>query len=458
MSKVAVLDPALGMVDGHHAAFIDLLQSSDLCGLELELWCHQHVDPTLTAALASIAVKTKPHFSSDWYEWLDKRPTIEERSAYLALLVKEMVSALATIGNSTTTHLLYHTVDWLHALALNMALSQLGNRVDHLQHILLLMFDPGDSKNPARLARSLDYSLGFRQLLGRSNVQAFASCRDYAGTYPALLHPKEQPSRVEQQLPIHPCFLSDWQSWDVTPIPSPSTEQSTANTTKAPECYLLFMGDPREDKGFLQLPALINALRMRQPEPPRLVVQHTAPKEWSSPEVKATAAELLRLANCTPSLQLHQQYWHDRDLRQAIIGSDAIVLNYDPQRFRHKTSGVLWLAAWLQKTVAVPPDTWLWQEAQRLGCPVIPVEHLKQGAAVMMPVDADLRTYCYRQSIFQPFFNWLKNVVISAPGQSQGSEYRRSTDAPATITSAATRRSALLRNGPERVEMESAHE
>src|SRR3546814_12812151 len=62
----------------------------------------------------------------------------------------------------------------------------------------------------------------------------------------------------------------------------------------------------------------------------------------------------------------------DEHLHEALAASSVFYMNYDAEPYAHKTSGLLWLAAWYRLPVAVPPGTWLEREARRLGVPLIP--------------------------------------------------------------------------------------
>src|SRR3546814_18598958 len=79
-------------------------------------------------------------------------------------------------------------------------------------------------------------------------------------------------------------------------------------------------------------------------------------------------------------------------------------MNYDAEAYAHKTSGLLWLAAWYRLPVAVPPGTWLEREARRLGVPLIPQgKALTPANAVVQARAFDKR---YFQTVFTPFHDW----------------------------------------------------
>src|SRR3546814_11688611 len=83
-------------------------------------------------------------------------------------------------------------------------------------------------------------------------------------------------------------------------------------------------------------------------------------------------------------------------------------MNYDAEAYAHKTSGLLWLAAWYRLPVAVPPGTWLEREARRLGVPLIP-----QGKA-LTPANAVVQARAFGkrsfQTVFTPFHDWLETL------------------------------------------------
>lgn len=417
--RLAVIDPALGNVAGHHSAFAELLRSAPEHGFDTSLWCHQDFAAEPATQLTEQGIDIHASFSINWYEWSERDPSIRERHLYLAKLVQQLGNALLRIAAQGPATVLYHSLDWIQALALNICLDQLGERLTALQHWVLLMFvpalyQPADNLDSPRMDE-LNHSLGFRRLLIRKNVRAYCSCQDHQHRYRALFaSTAEQP----QAFDLFPSFVADWASLtapeDSTTLPINRSEGDRAKGTKTEgNSYLVFAGDPRPDKGFVKLPQLIKQLLKQDPFA-QLMVQHSPIPTWAAPEVESTARMLAEMSQDNSRLALHSQHWSEIQLHQSIRSVDQVILNYDPVCFANKSSGFLWIAAWYRKTIITHEHTWLWREASHLGCPTRSLaQMLSSEQRPWQPSSAQNVISTQRERTYAPFFTWLGNSITA---------------------------------------------
>src|SRR3546814_16383828 len=81
-----------------------------------------------------------------------------------------------------------------------------------------------------------------------------ASCGEYAAAYAALID-------HARPLHVHPCFLGDWR------------KRPARRTGGGEDRILLYVGEVKQEKGFLALPHVAEDLASRMQESSRLVIQ-----------------------------------------------------------------------------------------------------------------------------------------------------------------------------------------
>src|SRR3546814_9223086 len=196
--------------------------------------------------------------------------------------------------------------------------------------------------------------LGLARLPG---VELHASCGEYAAAYAALLD-------HARPLPVHPCFLGDWR------------KRPARRTGGGEDRILLYVGEVKQEKGFLALPQVAEDLASRMPERSRLVIQFVSVRNAAGRQV---LNELKGLAIRLPQIELHHGFWSDEHLHEALAASSVFYMNYAAEAYAHQTIGLLWLEAWYRLPVAVPPGTWLEREAGCHGGPLISNEAARKS-------------------------------------------------------------------------------
>jgi len=394
MTPLIVIDPALGRTGAHNLGFAELLVGQDavrergVCG-------NTAMDAELQARLAPACDLVAPVFDVDFYALAGKAGGVAEHWDWIYGLCKAYLAAFERVQArwpDRPVRLLYHTLSWEHATALALAIRQFGTRGARFLHVALLMYSPGVDEAGRTLdpQRRLNFRLAFSALRTAGEVALYASCGEYAQAYRHLLG-------LASPLPLHPCFIGDWRR------PRP------VRRAGAPETVLLYLGEIKQDKGFLDLPARLRR-ELAAPGPARrFVLQFTAVRTAAA---RAVVDELRALAASHPGVEIHEGFWSDAELDARLGAASVLRLDYDPAAYTHKTSGLLWLAAWHRLAVTVPAGSWLQREARRLGVAVIPADQPARSA--LARVDRKGEEHAYFEAIFAPFWEWLAGLPLPA--------------------------------------------
>ncbi len=139
--------------------------------------------------------------------------------------------------------------------------------------------------------------------------------------------------------------------------------EAMAETPVRPGKVQLFIGGARGEKGIRLLPAAVELLATEMPD-------STFAVDISDPggaDLAPALAELGSLADRLPNFELHLGPMDPRDYGRRLAEGEVIVLPYDRSSYLNRTSGVLWEAVYLGRSVIVPEDCWIEREAGRLG-------------------------------------------------------------------------------------------
>lgn len=385
--RIAILDPALGNSGAHNAGFAASLARGRHGATEAGVWCHQSLPETGRKALMAAGMAVASPFSIRFYELFGQGGTPAEHAGWISRLAAEYRTALTQVlahWPSGPILVVHHTLSWEHGLALAQAVGALGADGLRLRHMVLLMYSPGLDADGKVWDASLrtNFAAAFLMLAQQPHVHLYASCSEYATAYAALLG-RDQP------LPLHPCFLGDWA---IPPHKAPAADS-----------HLLYLGVVKADKGFLELPDRLKSLLRHATPETRYVIQYFGPGGKLNPRSRSVADTLAKLAKKNPQIVLHEGFWSDDALLAALAGASALHLTYDANAYRHKTSGLLWLAAWHGIAVTVPAESWLEREAQRLG-----IAHAAEQGGRIVRQQAGAGGSEYFRALFTPFWPWVE--------------------------------------------------
>lgn len=389
-TPLAILDPALGRTGAHNRGFAEMMAAE--AGGDLSFWCNVGISDKYKGVLSRRGATVSPLFSLDFYRLTHQPGGIAEHWDWVYGFAKDYEAALREVVSrwpGTPVRVLHHTLSWEHASALWLAIRQLGDAGRLLEHVALLMYSPGVAADGEVLdpIRRRNFRLAFSALAGLSNVSLHAACGEYAAAYASLLGTKAP-------LPLHPCFLGDWRRRPVSNLGSRS------------DSVLAYVGEIKQEKGFIDLPERL-ATMLRDPacSSQRFVVQIT---DARTPTAHEVLGKLRAMAAADRRIELHEGYWSDEELRYWFSHAAAICLDYDATVYSHKSSGLLWLAAWHGLPVRVPPESWLDREARRLGVPRIPSD--RAPVAKFARRDTGGADPEYFREIFAPFHRWIQSL------------------------------------------------
>ncbi|MDG3088657.1 hypothetical protein P7F88_22370 [Vibrio hannami] len=385
--KLIVADPGLESLSGHHAAVLDVLKEPGNKNLEVDIWCSNRASQEVQDYVSKSGYSVTPFFSTEFYGYYFQPAKLAERQVEIRLLASEYHRMLTADQNNSSTTILFHTMDWFHLWALSLAVKQHSISKNELPNMLvLLMFNPliklGDEVTTPL------YSSACRYLFQHPTIKMYAGDYETASQVSKLLD-------INECLPVHPCLISG----EITYSPASKTNKC-----------LLYCGDAKANKGFNQLPEILDTiLGGGVDESIEYVIHYT--NTSIDPELKNTESRLFRIAQAYKSLTLVKGFISQSELETLISSSSSMVMNYDPVVYQHKSSGMVWLAAKYGTALICLTDSWLNREADRLGLENVQIspEHL-EGALSFLSKKKQLPTTYYRQ-LFQPFSHWLNEQI-----------------------------------------------
>lgn len=339
-----ILDPNLESEAGHHLAYDLMIAKEALArGQAVTIVANQRF-----RAGSIHGVRILPHFSSTTYSVRHDDPVtgrfddIRHFNDELAAELDLLPAALFTRGDAvlaptvTETHLC-GLVGWMKSF----------DPMSAPLFVVHLMFPSGVSVNEAGglvvedPIAALAYRLAGRLVDGAGPpVHVFASGRQHAVEFGALFG---------RSVPAHPL--------PIRPEPAPGPNASGQEA-------LLFAGDARLDKG---IPLLAPLLRLLAPTHPEWIFSAHVNADGAWGEAAAAAA----LFGAEAARHRNARHLDGRlapeEYRSLLGRARLAVFPYDPQRYRRKSSGVLWEAISLGVPVIVPAETWLANEARGWG-------------------------------------------------------------------------------------------
>lgn len=419
--RIVVADPGLKGASGHNVAAVEAIDS--LCEFEcIEVYAQRNFVSPPSKNLGSQHVTIRPFFEAYFYDAFCPTTGITDSNEYTNLLARDyegLFRELAYRGGQNVV--LHHTMDWPHLLALGLANQRVGTTGSQLHHLVFLIFNPGvghglQTTDPRRL---LSYRISLSRLGCQANVSLFsggAECRQ------AFMHiaPGYGP------YPVHPCFFLD----ESCPAAPAREQDEKLNVSVSGARIALYLGDAKADKGFLELPGLVQDLAGIIGQQAEFIVAYNLNEQLDSDPIQQAVAALERLAQQDPRLKLSSEYLSNAGLREILLSCDFLVLNYDPAVYAEKSSGLLWLAAKHNKPVVVVGSSWLTREAERLGVPLCVVGSVNEllemiaanGSIAFAAKAADV---AYRQQIFRPLGDFLQEIIAGLGSEPDRSSPKR---------------------------------
>lgn len=344
-------DPGLRGTSGHHMAAIECL--SDVFGAD-RLVCdgYRDADEDLLRLLAERKVHFRSHFTTYLYDAYNVDWTIADAQPYIHKLAADYGRLIDDIaGSGEATAVIHHTVDWPHILALASALAGRKHLPDRAVHFVFLMFDPGVGWHGEVLSnrRYLNYRVALAILSQQSGIRVFTSCLDYYSVYRSAF-------KLPLEIGLHPCFFFNAPSVREHVLPEPDVKR-----------VVLYMGDAKAEKGFLQLADLAQVFLSQISADSEILVHYNLDGRLASAQLRRVSEALDMVSRQDKRLKVLKGYMAESSLTALLRVSSYVVFNYNAAAYANKTSGALWLACCIGVPVVVIGDSWLSREAQRIG-------------------------------------------------------------------------------------------
>lgn len=387
--RLVILDPGLNELGGHHPATLESIKSA-LAGktnTEIQVYCHQNCSSEFIAQQQTLKIRCVRHFKTPYYRFFYEVASQSELAAYVLELAKEYQQAIMETLDSTSNSMTFlfwcHTLNWEHASALSLALINVGSQISEEQRTRFmvnvgLMYHPlsrAPSDELGRLQHEMRHEVAFRRLAKLDKVRLLAADQEIQSYFK---------KRFGCHVGIQPCLLlgsiAEYRtkgiSNDVTRC-SYIARGDALQTSDGVEFnqILLFVGDAKENKGFLELPQLIEQVAAALPKY-KFIVQYS--NSDVSPIVKNVDKEIRGLERSLSNLELINRFLSHQELMALFQSSHGVVLNYDEITYQFQSSGVLWLAAFFDLRVISLSHTWMSREALRLGVDYFECQSLQE--------------------------------------------------------------------------------
>ena len=277
----------------------------------------------------------------------------------------------------------YPCLNWEHASAISLALTMSGERY-LCTHKVSCMF------KPLKINYQIEwlYKYSFGQLAKRSEVELFAS------DWEARVYYEDLGITIQG---FHPCYLLPWSSLN--------KQKTTSSDTPH---LLLYMGDAKENKGFLRLPEVITKAIAKFNGKVKLTVQYTL--AWDYPELVPVINTLKRLEKEYPmQVHVHVRFWSKDELQSVMATLSGVVCTYDSQTYQNKSSGLAWLCGYYNLPIIFMSQQsfWMHREVERLG--ITYYHSLTDFADKTNDKPMPTRCNSYYSSLFEDCLTWVVN-------------------------------------------------
>lgn len=380
-----VIDPGMMEAGGHHAALLETIISSIQETENYTFFTHKDLDKSFKSKALEKDVAIFGHFESHFYEFYDSggKFKIADCQKYIRRLANEYLCALKAIKNSEQDEEIicfYPCLNWEHALSLWLAIKIFDPSGVKITHKVCCMFTPNGG---LKSQMTPFYKMAFNSLAALEIVELFASEQETAEYFKWLDVPIKG---------IHPCYLLPW------------SEVQASKSQNVPSTHiLLYMGDAKKSKGFLDVPNVANNLIKKYGSSLKITIQFTI--AWDSLELYQAKDRILSLAARNRNIEVYETFWSTSELVDKLSSITQITCTYDTNEYQDKSSGLIWLACFFDIPVIISDSCWLDREATRLNNKYIVDSSL---LALVHKEPNHSTDNFYKNSIFENLYSWLQ--------------------------------------------------
>jgi glycosyltransferase involved in cell wall biosynthesis len=156
--------------------------------------------------------------------------------------------------------------------------------------------------------------------------------------------------------------------FQTAPIPVDPALFVTRKNRPADTLTVLYLGDARTEKGYLQLPAIARALNAGLSS---ARVQMILQSNFNVPGGEPGIAAARNFLSTLPNVTLLRNPISEEQYNSYLAAADLIILPYQVERYVARTSGILAEAICAGVPAVVPPGTWLAEQVRRHGAGVV---------------------------------------------------------------------------------------
>lgn len=385
MKQVFVIDPGMMEAGGHHAALLETIISSIQMPENYAFFVNKQLDKSFENKAQESGVSIFKHFESYFYEYYDsgEKLRIAGCQNYIRRLASEYLSVLQSIRNSEKNSEIvcfYPCLNWEHALALWLAIKIFDSSVIKIKHKVCCMFTPDGGQQSTM---NPFYRMAFNSLSSLKTVELFATEQETADYFEWL----EVSTKG-----LHPCYLLPW------------SELRGREFHEIPSTHiLLYMGDAKKSKGFLDVPEVASNLIKQHGPSLKITIQFTI--AWDSLELYRAKDEILSLAAKYSNIEVCETFWSTNELVNKLSSITQITCTYDTKVYANKSSGLLWLACFFDIPIILSDSCWLDREAARLSHQYVIDRSLLALAHKDANHSADNN---YKNAMFENLYSWLQ--------------------------------------------------
>lgn len=358
MKNIAFIDIGAGYKGAHNTGFIEALYSYAIIDtVNVCLVCHMSISKEWVRKLESKKIQVHKVFKTNIFELFDKKYSFKRLMVYIYELSEEFVSILNSLLEKFPTgdvNAIFHTMSWEHIQALAIAIKEINN--NRLRIHVFLMYWPGinsDLKYES-VDLAVKYKISLKALIKSSNVKLYTSNIEYQSEFNFLMN-------GEVEVKLHPYFLGNWHIGNF---------KRRDEYKEEPEKILLYVGEVKENKGFYQIQRSINMFYGK-----RKVF-------FLAVNIKKMKGNKLlyykRLREKNKNIHFIDKFLSAFQLTDLFNKCDLVILNYNSDEYRNKTSGFLWFAIQNDTILAVPENTWMKRELVRMSLPHFIIDLLQK--------------------------------------------------------------------------------
>lgn len=389
--SIAFLDMSAGYKGVHNTGFLEALYTyAQVDCVSLFVVTHSAISEEWIEKFQKKRICLIRGFSGNFYQFANQQPSEKEALSYILKLSLEYQYAIQQVLKKTyqDLHLVFHTMSWEHLRALSLALRHISSNRLHLHIFLMYWCGVGDNYQIEDMFLAVQYKIALKKLLEFEQIELYTSNKEYQGAFSCLL------DGIKIQL--HPFFLGNW-----------SASRDLLFNNRIIRNILLYSGEIKADKGFFELGKLIKMLAGQELlQRSNFIIQLSKDSLNSKQERFLDELEYYAKSH-NIRLEIRKGFLSAIDIEELYKKVDLVVLNYSSEVYRHKTSGILWLAVQNGSMCAVAKNSWLQRELDALQLNFFCMDDKEEMQYIEHDNIPSEKVLEYRHAIFTPFWQWL---------------------------------------------------